>query len=656
MAANSLRHVDEQLALRIFEGTAGETGESFYHALVEHLARALDARGAWVTEYLEERRRLRALAFWLGGESLKDVEYDIAGTACERVVDDAQLVCIPDGFLDGFKSPAPPPPPALGTIVHHMQRHGVVSYLGVPLLGEGRRVLGHLGVVDTRPMPPDPRVLSLFRLFASRALAEMRRLRLEAELRERENKLARLVGSAMDAIIELDAELRITLMNAAAEKVFGCTAERLRGDRFGRLLTREALAKLEALARRVGESNLNEPFLWIAGGLMARRLDGSEFPAEATLSCFEVGRKRFYTLILRNVRDRIEAERRIDRLTAHTEYLRETIRSEGHFGDIIGASPQVLAVLQQIRQVAGTDASVLITGETGTGKELFARAIHDGSRRRDKPLITVNCAAVPATLIESEFFGHERGAFTGATQRRVGRFELSDGGTIFLDEIGDLPLDLQGKLLRVLQQGEFEPVGSSRTRKVDVRVLAATNRDLERAIRDGTFREDLYYRLNVFPLRLPPLRERGDDVVRIASVFVSTLAPRMGKTIEPLSDEDRSRLMAYAWPGNVRELRNVIERALIVAVDGRIRLEGMLPDPMGAREAPARPRPRDPAASVLTVDGLKELERRNLIEALERTGWRIAGADGAARLLGTNPSTLRSRIAALGIARATRGD
>ena len=644
------RRIDEQLALRIFEGTASETGEHFFAALVEHLARAIDAHGAWVTEYIPDRRRLRILALWIGGEAVKDVEYDITGTACEAVVEETRLVSIPDRLMGDPAERKRLPEP--GSIQDYMVRHGIVSYLGVPLLGDNR-VLGHLGVVDRRPMPGDERLVALFQLFASRALAELRRLRLETELREREDKLARLIGSAMDGIIELDADLRVRLMNPAAEKVFGCASARARGERFSMLLTAEAEAKFSSLVRRLEPPNRGEQFLWIAGGLTARRQDGSEFPAEATLSRFEVRGRPCFTLILRNVHDRLEAERKIVRLTAQTEYLREEIRSARLFGEIIGESPHLVEVLRQISQVATTDASVLITGETGTGKELFARAIHDASRRRDKPLITVNCAAVPAALIESEFFGHERGAFTGATQRRQGRFELADGGTLFLDEIGDLPLDLQGKLLRVLQQGEFEPVGSSRTRTVDVRVLAATNRDLEQAIRDGAFREDLYYRLNVFPLRLPPLRERGDDVVRIAAAFMKMFAAKMGKTVAPLSDDDKARLLAYAWPGNVRELRNVIERAMITATGGRLGLADVLPGPPPVAAAAAAPA-RIASDAVRTIEGLKDLERANLVRALERTGWRIGGESGAARLLGTNASTLRSRIAALGISRAAR--
>jgi formate hydrogenlyase transcriptional activator len=304
--------------------------------------------------------------------------------------------------------------------------------------------------------------------------------------------------------------------------------------------------------------------------------------------------------------------------------------------------------------VAATDATVLLVGETGTGKELFARAIHDRSARRGRPLVKVNCAAIPATLIESEFFGHERGAFTGATQRREGRFVLADGGTIFLDEIGELPLELQGKLLRVLQEGELEPVGSSRTRKVDVRVIAATNRDLERAARDGRFRQDLYYRLSVFPLLLPPLRERGEDVVLLAAAMAEKLSRGLGRTIAPPDAADAAALRSYPWPGNVRELRNVIERAVITSTDGRLHLRRALPE-----GEPAAPPPAAPAAParlagdgpVLTDASVRELERENMIAALERSGWRVGGKQGAAELLDVSPSTLKSRMKALAISR-----
>jgi transcriptional regulator with GAF, ATPase, and Fis domain len=362
-------------------------------------------------------------------------------------------------------------------------------------------------------------------------------------------------------------------------------------------------------------------------------------------------RERFHTLILRNIDERLEAEQKIRSLANEAAYLREEIKALGNFEELVGRSEPMRRVLADVAQVAPTDATVLILGDTGTGKELVARAIHAASGRRDKTLITVNCAAIPAPLIESEFFGHEKGAFTGATQRRDGRFALADGGTIFLDEVGELPLDLQAKLLRVLQEGEFEPVGSSKTRKVDVRVVAATNRDLGQAVRDSTFREDLYYRLNVFPITLPPLRDRGDDIVLLASTFAKRFAQRMGRTVTPPSQECVRRLKGYHWPGNVRELQNVIERAVITSRDGRLNLDRALPETGqgGVTASPALPEVT--VEQIRTAKELEQLERDNMVRALEATGWKVAGEKGAARLLGMNPSTFASRMKALGIKR-----
>jgi transcriptional regulator with GAF, ATPase, and Fis domain len=263
-------------------------------------------------------------------------------------------------------------------------------------------------------------------------------------------------------------------------------------------------------------------------------------------------------------------------------------------------------------------------------------------------LITVNCAAIPATLIESELFGHEAGAYTGATRKREGRFALADKGTIFLDEIGELPLDLQSKLLRVLQEGEFDPVGSAATRKVTVRVLAATNRDLASAVKQGTFREDLYYRLNVFPLRLPPLRERGEDIVRLASTFARQFASKIGRTVAPLTPDEARRLRGYSWPGNVRELQNVIERAVITSMDGRLNLDRALPEASSAPGPSVDKAPESPGR-IRTAKELEALERANILQALEAARWKVSGDQGAAKLLGVNPSTLSSRMKALKI-------
>jgi transcriptional regulator with GAF, ATPase, and Fis domain len=309
-------------------------------------------------------------------------------------------------------------------------------------------------------------------------------------------------------------------------------------------------------------------------------------------------------------------------------------------------------LFEALKRVAATDATVLVFGETGTGKELIAHLIHQSGARKDRPLVRVNCAAIPGALMESEFFGHERGAFTGATTRREGRFALANGGTIFLDELGELPLDLQAKLLRVLQEGEFEPLGGSRTLKVNVRVVAATNRDLAEMARAGKFREDLFYRLNVFPLRVPPLRERGDDVILLARAFAERLARRMGRRLEPLHPEDLRRLQQYPWPGNVRELQNVIERALILSTGSRLELDRAMPD-----AAPRVQAPEVPAGAgeerILSAREMEALERANIERALAACGGKVSGEEGAARRLGLAASTLSSRIKALGIRRPT---
>ena len=634
-----LQDIDLDVALRkILEGTATETGEQFFKALVENLAAALNTHGAWVTEYFPESRRLKALAFWMGGQWLKDWEMVVNGTPCERVIDERCLIHIPDNLLEIYAEDP------------DVQAVGAASYMGMPLLDVDGKILGHLAVLDLRPMPAEPRAQALFQIFAARAAAELRRMRAEAQVREREHKLHRLVGSAMDAIIELDQHLKINQVNPAAEKVLGANAAVLTGEIFTHFLAPDSREKLARLVIDLDTRPEGQRSVWIGGGLTARARGGESFEAEATLSRFDQKREPFYTLVLRNVNDRLQAERKIESLTIEAEYLREELNELIGADEIIGRSDALLRVLNDVKEVAGTDATVLISGETGTGKELIARAIHLASGRRGKPLIKVNCAAIPAMLMESEFFGHEQGAFTGATKRRDGRFALAHGGTIFLDEIGELPLDLQPKLLRVIQEAEFEPVGSSQARKVDVRLIAATNRDLEKLIRAGQFREDLFYRLNVFPIRLPPLRERLDDIAMLATAFARNFARRMGRPLEPLSDDCVKRLQSYSWPGNVRELQNIIERAMITSRDGRLNLDRALPE-SGALRAIKPPESGVTMKNVHTAKEFEELERNNIIAALEASRWKVAGQKGAAQLLGVKPTTLSSRIRALGIER-----
>jgi len=631
--------VEENEAIRsILEGTSSEVGEAFFDSLVENLSKVLHTYGAWVTEYFEDTKRLRSIAFYLGGGRVKSFEYPVTGTACELVVEQKRLVHVRDKLFERFQGN-----PELGKALPNLQ---AVSYLGIPFEDTDGTILGHLSVIDRLPIPEDTQVFNVFRIFANRAGAEMRRMRAEKEILQSEEKLRRLFDSAMDAIIEFDSDFKVTRLNPAASKLFGYGSGKMQGRLFNLLLTKESSGKLMRISEFLDAKPEGEKFIWIPEGIRAVSETGAEFPAEATLSSYVMGNERFYTLILRNVNERLEAENKIRSLTSVSEYLREEIKSLTGEGGIIGDSEPLKRVLEDVKKVAGTDATVLILGETGTGKELIARSIHSSSRRADKPFVKVNCPAIPSNLIESEFFGHEQGAFTGATRRREGRFAIADGGTIFLDEIGELPLDLQSKLLRVLQEGEFEPVGSSKTVKVNVRVISATNRDLLKEVKEGRFREDLYYRLNVFQIELPPLRERAEDIEKLARSFVEKFSVRDGMSLAPLSADDVERLKTYAWPGNIRELQNVMERAVITSIDGRVNLERALPEPGG--NAAARGTAAAPDA-VLSDNDLKELEKNNILRALKKTGWKVSGKDGAAAMLGVPPSTLNSKIKAFGI-------
>ncbi|MFO0978258.1 MAG: sigma 54-interacting transcriptional regulator [Planctomycetaceae bacterium] len=332
------------------------------------------------------------------------------------------------------------------------------------------------------------------------------------------------------------------------------------------------------------------------------------------------------------------------RLEEENEYLREEVQQAAMFGDLIGQAPALQAVTHQIQLVAPTNAAVLILGESGTGKEVVAREIHRHSRRADRPLIKVNCAAIPRELYESEFFGHAKGSFTGALRDRAGRFELADGGTLFLDEIGEIPLDLQAKLLRVLQEGEVERIGEERTRKIDVRIIAATNRNLRVESEAGRFRQDLFYRLSVFPMELPPLRKRVEDIPLLAEHFLDHFARQLGRPRPRLTLANIRELQAYDWPGNVRELQHAVERACIVAADGRLRFD-----------LPSAPKKQAQAAEtlnaqrILTDDELRSLEAENIRAALAQCHGKVYGANGAAALLGVKPTTLNSRIKSLGI-------
>jgi len=406
-----------------------------------------------------------------------------------------------------------------------------------------------------------------------------------------------------------------------------------------------------AYIERVGmRSNLSVPIA--VGGRFVCALATGAFGAPRAWSDSDVERVRVVGQIVANAIHRkradealraslTEVEQLKDRLEAENVYLREEVKSAHDFDEIVGQSPTIRQVLGRVAQVAPTSMTVLLLGETGTGKELLARAIHERSPRRDHPMVKVNCAAIPAGLLESELFGHERGAFTGAVSARTGRFEVADGGTLFLDEIGDLSMDLQAKLLRVLQAGEFERLGSTHTRKVNVRIVAATHRDLPRTIVAGGFREDLYYRLSVFPITLPPLRERSSDIPLLVWSIIHRRQGELGRRIERVPQRAMAALTGYAWPGNVRELENVIERALVLSPGSTLQVE----------EAFSAATPGGNAVSSADLDAVTA---QHIRAVLERCGWRINGGGNAAAVLGLHPNTLRSRMKKLGIVRPPR--
>ena len=481
-----------------------------------------------------------------------------------------------------------------------------------------------------------------------RAAESLEQLRLHNEL---------ILNSAGEGIYGLDLHGNTTFANPASARMLGWTAEDLLGKPQhaiihhtkpeGKPYPREE-CPIYAAFKDGAVHRVDTEVFW--------RKDGTSFPVEYISTPIRDDKNNLVGAVVtfRDITQRKQAEKALhdalreveqlkDRLQTENVYLQEEIKLEHNFDEIISTSKSFKKVLRNVEQVAVTDATVLILGETGTGKELIARALHTTSLRKERPLVKVNCAALPENLIESELFGHEKGAFTGAFARKQGRFELADRGTIFLDEIGDLPLDLQAKLLRVLQEGEFERVGGTQTIKIDVRVIAATNRNLEESTRSGAFREDLFYRLNVFPITLPPLRERPEDIPLLVNHFIKKYEGKLGKKISQVPQKVMKTLQAYHFPGNVREVENIIERAIILARDETLQLD----ESFELLESPA-----DPAENVGT---LAEIERSHIVSVLQETNWRIEGTKGAALRLGINPNTLRSRMQKLGIKRSATG-
>ncbi len=524
----------------------------------------------------------------------------------------------------------------------HWQEQGIQSLLTVPVIFNGK-MQGFIGFDSVRAekiwRDEDVRLLNVVSEIIASAL---HRKQAAEALRASEERLKRIFESAMDAIITIDENLRVVMCNEAAEKVFRCQTEEVKAKVFDNFLS-ENFRTLLVNYIQTSAQHSSAQYIWAPEGLTALRKNGEPFPIEATISRVEMPRQNLFTLILRDINERKQAEEELAQLQNQNVYLREeALKSDYNFGEIIGSAPVMQRVYQSLKMVAATDTTVLLLGETGTGKELLARTIHNLSGRKDHVMVKVNCGALPAGLVESELFGHEKGAFTGATAQKKGRFELAHRGTIFLDEIGELPLDTQVKLLRVLQEQEFERVGGAQTLKVNVRVIAATNRHLQEEVQRGAFRADLFYRLNIFPIQIPSLRERQEDIPLLANYFVREFARRIGKRINSINQKALEKLTRYEWPGNVRELANILERAVILC-QGRVLQE----EHIGIFTA-ATP-------TLEKFETLEEAERRHILQALEKTHGVLAGPKGAAQLLGINRSTLWSRMRKLGIESESSG-
>lgn len=462
----------------------------------------------------------------------------------------------------------------------------------------------------------------------------------EKALRSKETQYRKIFDSATDGLLIYDRHGRIVEANPQVCKMYG-----YRHSEFI-TLTREDIVHpeyhvlFEQFKRDTKEKG------GFSGESRDVRKDGTTFMVEVRGTEFEYRDKRHVLAMIRDITERKRAEDALRKAFSEIEQLKERLETENTFlreeievtckhEEIIGQSDAIKKALNQVERVAGTDTTVLLLGETGTGKELLARAIHNLSSRRGRPMVKVNCAVLPSMLIESELFGHEKGAYTGAISRQIGRFELAHGSTIFLDEISELSLELQAKLLRVLQERQFERLGSVQTVDVDVRVIAASNRDLAKAVRDGSFREDLYFRLSVFPIVVPPLRDRHEDIPLLLWTFVREFEKTMAKRIETIPRKSMEALQRYPWPGNVRELRNVVERAMIMS-NGQV-LHFAVSDIAPVKSAQA--------------GTLAEVEKKHILEVLSRTGWRVRGTGGAAEILGIKPTTLDHRMKKLGIRR-----
>jgi PAS domain S-box-containing protein len=580
------------------------------------------------------------LALWERDHFGQNVELPLRGTPCESVLH-GQAAHYADELCARF------PDDQLLAV------WGARSYCGVPVFDAQGRVFGHVAIIDGKPMPDGARGIAVMRIFAARVRAEIDRLRVEGALREAnegrvqsEERYRDLFDEAPIAYVFQATDTRIVRANRTAMNILGVKPGQIEG-----LLGTSFFPDTPADQQRFRDAvPLMATGTDETGVVLELRRKDNGRPLWVRWWCRPEAGGKCALCKFMDITDQILIEQEKARLEAQNVYLLDQIRSEQNFGDIIGASYGLRRVMQLVHLVAPTDATVLITGESGTGKELVARAIHERSTRNGRTLVKLNCSAVPEGLFESEFFGHVKGAFTGALRDRPGRFELADGGSLFLDEIGEVPLAMQPKLLRVLQEQEFERIGDTHTRKVSVRVIAASNRDLMKEVEEHRFRQDLFYRLRVFPIEVPPLRDRREDIAPLAAHFISQIARRMNRPEPPVSKAAVDQLVTYDWPGNVRQLQNVVERSIILWQGGPLTFD-FPPSRISGGSAPLTKPPAEPM--LLTRDELKRRERDAIITALKQTNSKVSGAGGAAGLLGLRPSTLSSRIAALGIDRRT---